>query len=615
MDLFPAAIDTPSSLAPGVDRAIDRIVEQCLDPDPKARPISALAVAAALPAQDSLQVAIAAGETPSPEMVARSGAHEGLRPRTALLCTSSVFVTLTLFAMLSGRASLIERGRLDKSLDSLDESAQRILSSLGYAGSRQDHAHGFFFTGPFLRSQREPSSDGDRVSAVPPPLAYWYRDSPGPFQPRTFLCCDLVPGQVGMWQPPIHMPGERLVVLDRLGQLRHLQVVPEPVDRGERRERPTNWPGIFAAAGLSINEFQSTRPQHTPSFFADERAAWQRTVQSDRTVQMTVEAAALGGRLVFFDCGDGFASGETGERPQSPPAQYAGDVINAILIVLVTTLGVAFAFRNVRRRRSDRRGAFRLLAAGYLIDILTWVLLADHVPEPKYELRLVEMAASWASLRAVVLWVAYVAIEPYVRRRWPHGMVSWSRLLAGRFTDPKLAGDILVGVTSGCATALLFQLNQAFIRPWVDLGPLSAMRGPRHSVGLWLADLHSSVVLAFLTLVLFVLLRTVLRRDSLAIAAVSIIQGAAAASASLLTGVVMAVQYLLVLLFLVRFGFVTIATGIFVYTVLVSFPITANLYIWYAGTSLSALLSVAVIATAACWSTIGRQRLIRDELW
>jgi hypothetical protein len=309
---------------------------------------------------------------------------------------------------------------------------------LGYTESSRDHAHGFFFTGPLLFSQGGPRSAGDRLSAVSSPIAYWYRDSVAFFQPRTFSCCDLVPGQVGMWQPPIHSPGERLVVLDRLGQLQHLQIVPEPDDRAERRERPTNWPGMLATAGLSVNDLQSTRPLHIPPVFADERAAWQRTVQTGRTVQLPVEAAALGGRVVFFERGEGFASGLTSERPQSPPAQSAGDVINAILIVLVTTLGVAFAFRNVRRRRSDRRGALRLLAAGYLIDILTWVLLADHVPEPNYELRLVEMASSWASLRAAVLWVAYVAIEPYVRRRWPHGMVSWNRLLAGRFTDPKL---------------------------------------------------------------------------------------------------------------------------------------------------------------------------------
>jgi serine/threonine protein kinase len=608
---------SPSSLAPGVDPLIDRIVEQCLDPDPRARPASALAVAAVLPGQDPLEAAIAAGETPSPEMVAKSGAHEGLRPRVALLCTSSVFVMLALFATLSGRASLIEQSRLEKSLDSLDESSRRILGGLGYTGSGRDHARGFFFSSPFLQldGDRPPPSPVDPRATSSSPIAYWYRDNPGFFQPRTFLCCDVVPGGVGMWQPPMHIPGERLLVLDTRAQLQYLAVVPGAEDIAVEVARRTDWPGVFAAAGLSMNDFQSTNPLSTPPFFADERAAWQGTAQSGRNVPLRVEAAALRGRVVFFDRGDGASRRRASERPPAPPAQHAANIINAVLIIVVTTLGLAVALRNVRLRRGDRRGAFRLFAAGYLIDALTWVLLVDHVPEPNYELHLIEMASSWASLRAAVLWVAYVAIEPYVRRRWPHSMVSWSRLLAGRFNDAKLGGDILVGIAAGCATALLFQLNQAFIRPWVDLGPLTAMRGPRQAFGLWVADLHSSVVLAFLTLVLFLLLRTLLRRSWLAIATVCLIQGAAAISAGLAASVVIAVQYLLVLLFLVRLGLVTIATGIFVYTVLVSFPVTANLFIWYAGTSMFALLSIAVIAAAACWSTLTGRRLIRDELW
>src|SRR5713226_7810476 len=54
-------------------------------------------------------------------------------------------------------------------------------------------------------------------------------------------------------------------------------------------------------------------------------------------------------------------------------------------------------------------------------------------------------------------------LEPYVRQRWPHAIISWSRLLAGRLRDAKVGGDILVGIASGCAMALLFQLYQALI--------------------------------------------------------------------------------------------------------------------------------------------------------
>ena len=57
---------------------------RCLAADPRQRPATALAVAAALPGGDPLAAALAAGETPSPEMVAAAGEGEGLSPRVAI---------------------------------------------------------------------------------------------------------------------------------------------------------------------------------------------------------------------------------------------------------------------------------------------------------------------------------------------------------------------------------------------------------------------------------------------------------------------------------------------------------------------------------------------------
>jgi hypothetical protein len=53
-----------------MDPVVERVILRCLDPDPTRRPSSALAVSAALPGGDPLAAALAAGETPSPEMVA-----------------------------------------------------------------------------------------------------------------------------------------------------------------------------------------------------------------------------------------------------------------------------------------------------------------------------------------------------------------------------------------------------------------------------------------------------------------------------------------------------------------------------------------------------------------
>ena len=56
---------------------------RCLERDPAQRPASALQVAAALPGGDPLAAALAAGETPSPEMVAASVPTGALARRVA----------------------------------------------------------------------------------------------------------------------------------------------------------------------------------------------------------------------------------------------------------------------------------------------------------------------------------------------------------------------------------------------------------------------------------------------------------------------------------------------------------------------------------------------------
>jgi serine/threonine protein kinase len=59
-----------TSVVKELDPAVEGAILRCLQPDPRLRPGSALAVAAALPGGDPLAAALAAGETPPPELVA-----------------------------------------------------------------------------------------------------------------------------------------------------------------------------------------------------------------------------------------------------------------------------------------------------------------------------------------------------------------------------------------------------------------------------------------------------------------------------------------------------------------------------------------------------------------
>src|SRR5206468_5691376 len=71
---------SPSSLVEGFDPAVERVILRCLETDPARRPSSALSVAAALPGGDPLAAALAAGETPSPQMVAEAGVKGAASP-------------------------------------------------------------------------------------------------------------------------------------------------------------------------------------------------------------------------------------------------------------------------------------------------------------------------------------------------------------------------------------------------------------------------------------------------------------------------------------------------------------------------------------------------------
>jgi serine/threonine protein kinase len=59
-----------SELREGMDPVVERLIQRCMERDPNARPASVSQLALALPGGDPLAAAIAAGETPSPEMVA-----------------------------------------------------------------------------------------------------------------------------------------------------------------------------------------------------------------------------------------------------------------------------------------------------------------------------------------------------------------------------------------------------------------------------------------------------------------------------------------------------------------------------------------------------------------
>ena len=148
-------IALPSTVVRDLDPQIDRAVMRCLAPEPAARPASALSVAAALPGGDPLAAALAAGETPSPEMVAAAGTTASVVSRrmgVGLLLL--VLAGLVAIAVMSDRHRLVGRVSFDMPAPVLEDRARTVLAAASVPTPPADTARGVAINQEYLELDR-----------------------------------------------------------------------------------------------------------------------------------------------------------------------------------------------------------------------------------------------------------------------------------------------------------------------------------------------------------------------------------------------------------------------------------------------------------------------------
>ena len=102
---------------------------------------------------------------------------------------------------------------------------------------------------------------------------------------------------------------------------------------------------------------------------------------------------------------------------------------------------------NLKKGRCDRKGAWRIMGAVFLLAMIHWLFTASHVVA-FWEFHLMAKGVGWALVLATLFGLLYLGVEPHIRRHWPDSLISWSRLHARQFTDPLVASHIIAGITA-----------------------------------------------------------------------------------------------------------------------------------------------------------------------
>jgi serine/threonine-protein kinase len=611
----------PASMAmvvKDVDPAVERVILRCLDPDPQKRPASALAVAAALPGGDPLAAALAAGETPSPDLVAASGKREGMKPLYGVLCMAAVLVLIAVVAGLGGAAQLIANVPFELPADALAERARQYIKLLGYTDKPLDTAQGFIYDREYLHAlERVPISTRWRQlrSGMPPAIIYWYRQSP-----RYLEINEMAALQVSLSDPPPIIAGMKLLRLSPQGTLLEFRNVTNQVDDHGVAAGPVNWKPIFDAAGLDPAQFQETQPQWLPLSMADERKAWSGTLATEDNVPVRVEAAAFRGKIVYAELVGSWSRPVRMKAYERTRSETAVQFFLLTALIAVSIGATALAWYNRRSGRGDSRGAARIAIVAAVMELLIWAISGKHVPT-SHEFVLLFEHISWSLLWGAAIWAVYISVEPYVRRHWPHAIISWSRLLAGGLRDPLVGRDVLIGVLFGVASACLSYGSTVFDYRYGGM-PASAafldnLLGANHTIALALLAVPNALIQMLVAFFILFLLRALLRKPWLVGAAFILLFtfiGALGSSTPQIDIPLAAVGSTAVYLLLTRFGLVAFLVGEYVSVVLMLSPMTADFNAPYFGASVFAILFSLAIAVYGLHTALAGRSIIRDEL-
>ncbi len=626
---------TLSSVVPDIEPAIERVILRCLEKEPTRRPGSVVQIAAALPGGDPLAAALAAGETPSPELVAASGENIGFTPRVGGICLGAFLLMLVGVVLLSEQVSFVVQSRLADKPDVLEARARDIAMELVGPDAElpvRDSAYGYWYNPDhLLRQHEELTASGDGM------LEFWYRQSPAYLSPKHPFIYARTPRKVALADP---LPTETGMVGLRLsaqGFLREISLVTPLTDAEPFNAQPGDvrkWDRPFELAGLDLADYVPTTPRWTPPGYSNERFAWVLETPKPKGQEVRpsrVEGATYNGRVSYFQVMHDWTTRQwtVPSRKQNTlgaaaQVEQSLEFSNAFFFLIggpLLVISCVLALHNLRRGSADKTGALRFVVVMAVVDGATALMEAHHNLSVGLEMTTLLSCLVNSVGRSIRFWIYYIALEPQVRRIWPRVLISWNRLINGRLTDPLVGREILMGCLFGAVMAILVQsrlyadgLRQQGLmgnQLWMTEALLGG-QGIAVTVGNMLMNSLTNI---FSLLVLLVF-RIVARRDWLAVILFTAVftQINTSASDGVMTYVFVVAMQLVNILVALRIGLLAMMTAQLVQQAFIKFPVTSSLSEWFAPSGLVGLAIALGLAAVAFHISLGGRSLFGDAV-
>jgi serine/threonine-protein kinase len=608
-----------------VPKPVQLIIQRCLEPDPAQRPRSAKEVSAAFPVRDTLALAEAAGETPSPEMVAAAGSDEPLALWKAWSLLLFIFASIALLPYGSKwlfTPSLSPWAGPPQHFETLTQS---LLKQLGYNAAPSD-SYSYFTTNDALIADHLHKADrGDvnagKGAATSREAGLAYEQGLDLYlhrQRATGLLEANDPFNNLDWNdPPVDQPGMVNVEFDSRGHLLNFLAIPAREVPATDPVREPDWRAAFAAAGLNPAQMEEVPAAVVPAVPFDWRKQWRGALPGYPATQVQVVATGFDGKLTSFRVFGPWDSVDDSQK-STLNAWWMGAW--SLLPIGGTLVLGFFAVRNWRRDRADTTGAFRLAATVVALYFFHCALLMRYSPDTLMLMtRLADflgMALLWGGLCGT----AYLAIEPYLRRKMPRLLISWTRVLKGQVRNPLVGKDLLAGIalfTAEYPFGILFLAWNAHARTAHNF-PVTgfterALYEPLAWLGAVFADVYFSIYLGLFVLAIYFVFRAVFRVRWLAVAALGVFLfffGGGPPHYSSLDFILinLAIGGLCMICAL-RFGLLTTIVFELIGSLLFSGPITFNFSDWFTPATLANLGLVMALAIFAFWTAIGDQRI------